>query len=235
MRYYLRNEKKLIKDKFVENLIGFKSYIAYHKISSDHLNKIKKPFFLTIKSKKRIVFTFDIKGIKIKLISKLIYFERNLKKNYLIDLKCRNAKKKDIKQIINIAKENNLNSRFLIDKLISKKFKKRYRSEWVKNFFKKKRGDYLLVVEQNKKILGFMLILKKKNHLTIDLIATRKKYRKKGVATSLINYTNNNIMGKKDKIIAGTQINNLVAVKMYKKLGFIKKKGETFCYHIHGR
>ena len=53
------------------------------------------------------------------------------------------------------------------------------------------------MVEQNKKILGFMLILKKKNHLTIDLIATSKKYRKKGVATSLINYTNNNIMGKK--------------------------------------
>ena len=47
-------------------------------------------------------------------------------------------KKNDIKQIINIAKENNLNSRFLIDKLISKKFKERYRSEWVKNFFRKK-------------------------------------------------------------------------------------------------
>ena len=92
-----------------------------------------------------------------------------------------------------------------------------------------------MVVEQNEKILGFMLILKKKNYLTIDLIATSKKYRKRGVATSLINYTNNNIMGKKDKIIAGTQINNLVAVKMYKKLGFIKKKGETFCYHLHGR
>ncbi len=227
--------KKMIKDKFVENLIGFKSYIAHSKISPDQLNKIKKPFFLTIKSKKRIVFSFDIKGIKIKLISKLIYFERNFKKNYLIELKCRNAKKNDIQQIINVAKENNLNSRFLIDKLISKKFKKKYRSEWVKNFFRKKRGDYLLVVDQNKKVLGFMLILKKKNYLTIDLIATRKKYRKRGVATSLINYTNNKIMGKKDKIIAGTQINNLVAVKMYKKLGFIKKKEETFCYHIHGR
>ena len=235
MKSYLKNEKKLIKDKFIENLIGLKSYIAYQKISPNHLNKIKKPFFLTIKSKKRIVFSYDFKGIEINLISKLIYFERNLKKNYLIGLKCRNAKKNDIKQIINVAKENNLNSRFLIDKSVSKKFKEKYRSEWVKNFFRKKRGDYLLVVEQNEKILGFMLILKKKNYLTIDLIATSKKYRKRGVATSLINYTNNNIMGKKDKIIAGTQINNLVAVKMYKKLGFIKKKGETFCYHLHGR
>lgn len=225
----------MIKDKFVENLIGFKSYIAHQKILSDQLNKIKKPFFLTIKSKKKIFFSFDIKGVKMKFISKLIFFERNFKKNYFIDLKCRNAKKNDIKQIINVAKENNLNSRFLIDKSISKKFKKNYRSEWIRNFFRKKRGDYLLVVDQNKKILGFMLILKKKNYLTIDLIATRKKYRKMGVATSLINYTNNKIMGKKDKIIAGTQMNNLVAVKMYKKLGFIKKKGETFCYHIHGR
>ena len=212
-----------------------KSYITYQKISPNHLNKIKKPFFLTIKSKKRIVFSFDFKGIEISLISKLIYFERNLKKNFLIGLKCRNAKKNDIKQIINVAKENNLNSRFLIDKLISKNLKKDIDQNGLKNFFRKKRGDYLLVVEQNEKILGFMLILKQKNYLTIDLIATSKKYRKRGVATSLINYTNNNIMGKKDKIIAGTQINNSVAVKMYKKLGFIKKKGETFCYHLHGK
>ena len=42
-------------------------------------------------------------------------------------------------------------------------------------------------------------------------------------------------MKKKDKIIAGTQINNLDAIKMYQKLGFIKKKKMTFCYHIHGR
>ena len=53
------------------------------------------------------------------------------------------------------------------------------------------------------------------------------------MATSLINYTNNKIMGKKDKIIAGTQINNLVAVKMYKT--WFYKKEETFCYHIHGK
>ena len=38
-------------------------------------------------------------------------------------------------------------------------------------------------------------------------------------------------MGKKDKIIAGTQINNLVAVKMYKKLGFIKKRRDILLSH----
>ena len=104
-----------------------------------------------------------------------------------------------------------------------------------KEFFNKKRGDYLFVSYKKNEILGFILIIKNKKVFNIDLIATAKKYRKKGVATSLINYTNNKIMKKKNKIIAGTQINNLDAIKMYQKLGFIKKKKETFCYHIHGR
>ena len=62
---------------------------------------------------------------------------------------------------MNIAKENNLDSRFMVDKLIPNKFKK-YRSQWVKNFFNKKRGDYLFVSYQNNEILGFILIIKRK-------------------------------------------------------------------------
>lgn len=226
---------ELLEDKFITKLIGFKSYIVYKNILTKTLNNIKKPFFLTIKSKKKIFFRSAFKNIKINLVSKLVYFERNFKNRQQIYLKCRHANKKDIKQIVNIAKENNSNSRFIIDNLISERFKKKYRSEWVKNFFKKKRGDYLVVVDLKKQILGFILILKKKNQLNIDLVASRKKYRKKGVATSLINYINNEIMKKKDKMIAGTQIDNFGAIKMYKKLGFIKKKKVTFCYHIHGR
>lgn len=127
-----------------------------------------------------------------------------------------------------------MNSRFIKDKFISKSFKVKYRSEWVRNFFRKKRGDYLLVAEKKKKILGFILILKKKNIFTIDLVASGKKHRKKKVASSLINFVNNKIMKNKDKIVAGTQIDNLIAIKMYKKLGFVRKKNKTFCYHIHG-
>ena len=226
---------KLIKDKFVSNLIGYESYVVNKKILTKDLKNIKKPFFLTIKSKKKLVFRPKLKNIKINFVSRLINFERNLKKKQLLDVKCRNANKHDIKQIINIAKENNLNSRFIMDKLIPAKFKREYRSEWIKNFFKKQRGDYLIVAEKNKKILGFVLILMKKNQLIIDLIVSSKKHRKKRVATSLINYINNKIMKKKDKITAGTQKDNLIAIKMYKKLGFIRKKREIFCYHVHGK
>ena len=51
---------KLIEDKFVTNLIGFKSYIVNKKILTKDLKNIKKPFFLTIKSKKKIGFQTKI-------------------------------------------------------------------------------------------------------------------------------------------------------------------------------
>tara|TARA_Y100000590_G_scaffold467958_1_gene648755 strand:- start:1267 stop:1953 length:687 start_codon:yes stop_codon:yes gene_type:complete len=226
---------KFKEDKFITKLIGYKSYIVHKKILSKSFKYLKKPFFLTIKSKKRISFKSKVKGIKINLPSKLIYFERRFKKKVFLDLPCRGAKKKDINKIINIAKENNLDSRFMVDELIPSKFKKKYRSQWVRNFFNKKRGDYLFVSYQNNEIMGFILIIKKKKILNIDLIATSKKYRKKGIATSLINYTNNKLMKKSNRIIAGTQLNNFSAIKMYQKLGFIRKKETTFCYHIHGR
>ena len=229
----IMNELK--EDEFITKLIGFKSYIIHKKILSKSFKNLKKPFFLTVKSKKKIFFKSKVKGVKIDLPSKLIHFERRFKKKVFIDLSCRDAKKKDINKIMNIAKENNLDSRFMVDKLIPNKFKKKYRSQWVKNFFNKKRGDYLFVSYQNNEILGFILIIKKKKILIIDLIATSKKYRKKGVATSLINYTNNKLRKKSNKIIAGTQYNNFSAIKMYQKLGFTRKKEMTFCYHIHGR
>lgn len=226
---------KLSEDKFVSNLIGYKSYITKKKILLKDLKLLRKPFFLTFKSSNKLISKLKSKKIQIKLVSKLVYFERKYITNQPLEINCRKATKKDLKQLLAIAKENNLNSRFVMDRLIPNNFKKNYRIEWVKNFFKKKRGNYLLVAIFKTKVLGFVLIIKKKNLLVIDLIVTSKKYRKKGVATSLINYINNEIMKPTDKIFAGTQKNNLIAIKMYKKMGFFKKKTETLCYHIHGR
>ena len=64
---------ELNEDKFVTKLIGYNSYIAYKKIFIKNLYIIKKPFFLTIKSKKKIKLRSNFKNIKINLVSSLIY------------------------------------------------------------------------------------------------------------------------------------------------------------------
>ena len=71
---------KLIKDNLVTKLMGFNSYITSRKITSQQLKDRKKPFFLTIKLKEKFFFKINVYNIKIKLISKLFFFERKLKK-----------------------------------------------------------------------------------------------------------------------------------------------------------
>lgn len=76
-------------------------------------------------------------------------------------------------------------------------------------------------------------MLKKTFGLQIDLIVSSKKYQNKKVGTSLINYINNNYLKKGDIIKAGTQLDNIKANKIYRKLGFVKKKLKSNVYHIH--
>ena len=76
-------------------------------------------------------------------------------------------------------------------------------------------------------------MLKKSFGLQIDLIVSSKKYQNKKVGTSLINYVNNNFLNKNSFIKAGTQLDNIKANKIYKKLGFVKNKFQSYVYHIH--
>ena len=163
----------------------------------------------------------------------MVSYERKYKENKIIYLDCREAKKKDIPQLKKICLEDTSNSRFFNDLSLPSKFRKTYRAEWLLNFFKKKRGDILIVAYKNKKIMGFILMLKKSFGLQIDLIVSSKNYQNKKVGTSLINYVNNNFLKNNDIIKAGTQLNNINANRIYRKLGFIKNKNTSLIYHIH--
>ena len=71
-------------------------------------------------------------------------------------------------------------------------------------------------------------MLKKSFGLQIDLIVSSKSYRNKKVGTSLINYVNNNYLKINNVIKAGTQLDNINAIIIYKKLGFAKKNLSMF-------
>tara|TARA_B100001057_G_scaffold445403_1_gene483060 strand:- start:1644 stop:2348 length:705 start_codon:yes stop_codon:yes gene_type:complete len=230
---------KIFKDKFVSHLIGYQSYITNNSSNLDQIKKFKKPFFVTLKTNstkkltKKIINSIELANLKVKLASKMVIFERKYKKNEKVYLDCREAKKKDISQLKKICLEDTSNSRFFNDLSLPLKFRKIYRAEWILNFFKKKRGNILIVAYKNKKVIGFILMLKKSFGLQIDLIVSSKNYQNKKVGTSLINYVNNNFLKKNNIIKAGTQLDNINANRIYKKLGFIKKKDISYVYHIH--
>tara|TARA_Y100000741_G_C18142817_1_gene513845 strand:+ start:82 stop:786 length:705 start_codon:yes stop_codon:yes gene_type:complete len=230
---------KIFKDKFVSHLIGYHSYITNNSLSFKYIKKLKRPFFITLKTKtkkkltKKINDSIKLENLKIKLASRMVSYERKYKENKKIYLDCREAKKKDIPQLKKICLEDTSNSRFFNDLSLPSNFRKTYRAKWLLNFFKKKRGDILIVAYKNKKIMGFILMLKKSFGLQIDLIVSSKNYQNKKVGTSLINYVNNNFLKNNDIIKTGTQLDNINANRIYRKLGFIKNKNTSYIYHIH--
>lgn len=224
----------LKKDKFVESLLGINSYlITINKKSEKKFDKIRRiasPSFITLKSK-FIISKLLKQKIKANFICKQITFKKRYKKNTNDIKNCRLVRKFDLKPLRKISLENSSNSHFVQDKRLPYNFRKKFRLNWLNNFFKKKRGD-LLVVYEKKNICGFIMLIIKKNTFVIDLIVTSKTKRKLGVARSLINFVNNNYLKKKkSSIVAGTQSNNSSAIKFYNKMGF-KKVREEYVYHI---
>ena len=152
---------KLLKDKFVSHLIGYQGYIVNNSLNLNSIKKLKKPYFITLKTKtkkklsQKIINSLKLENLKIKLASTMVTFERRYKENKKVYLDCREAKKKDIPQLKKICLENTSNSRFFNDLSLPLKFRKIYRAEWILNFFKKKRGDILIVAYKKKKVIGF--------------------------------------------------------------------------------
>lgn len=224
---------KLFEDDFVSQLIGYKSFIIKKDLNINLIKYLRKPFFVTFKSKSKKNLSKKYKDLEVKLASKMVTYERKYLKDLTTHVDCRVAQKKDIPQLKKICLEDTSNSRFFNDLKLSLKFRKNFRAEWLLNYFKKKRGDILIVAYNKNKVLGFILMLKKSFGLQIDLIVSSKKYQNKKVGTTLINYVNNNYLKKNDIIRAGTQLDNIKANKIYKKIGFIKKKLPLYIYHVH--
>ena len=224
---------KLFEDEFVSQLIGYKSFIISKDLNINLIKYLKKPFFITFKCKSKTKFSSKYKDLEVKLTSKMVTYERKYLKDLVTYVDCREAQKKDIPQLKKICLEDTSNSRFFNDLKLPLKFRKNFRAEWLLNYFKKKRGDILIVAYNKNKVLGLILMLKKSFGLQIDLIVSSKKHQNKKVGTTLINYVNNNYLKKGDIIRAGTQLDNIKANKIYKKIGFIKKKLSSYIYHIH--
>ena len=90
------------------------------------------------------------------------------------------ANSSDEPELRALAKDAFEYNRFNRDPNIPNEIASKIKEEWVGNFFLGKRGKWMIVVEENSKITGFLqLIYKNQNTIVIDLIAIDQKHREK--------------------------------------------------------
>ena len=143
------------------------------------------------------------------------------------------AKSGDESQIRALAKNSFKYNRFYKDPNISKDIASKIKEKWVGNFFLGERGKWMIVVEENSKIIGFVqLISKNQNTIIIDLIAIDKKSKGKGLAKEMISYAYENCLNKDGIIEVGTQIANTPSIKLYSKLSF-HMNSASYVLHMH--
>ena len=119
------------------------------------------------------------------------------------------------------------------DPNVSNEIACKIKEDWVGNFFLGKRGRWMVVIEENSKLVGFLQLIDK-NHdtIVIDLIAVDEKNRGKGLAKEMISYAYLNCLKKNGTMKVGTQIANIASIELYLKMGF-QFNAAYYVLHMH--
>jgi len=143
------------------------------------------------------------------------------------------ANSSDEPELRALAKDAFEYNRFNRDPNIPNEIASKIKEEWVGNFFLGKRGKWMIVVEENSKITGFLqLIYKNQNTIVIDLIAIDQKHRGKGLAKEMISYAYTHCLKRNGTIEVGTQIANKPSINLYSKLSF-RMNSVSYVLHMH--
>ena len=213
----------------------------YKDISSSQSNDLSeickiKPVFLYSK-----VSTNEMKYIKLlsdnkfDLIDTNVVFDNHkfISNGIRGNVRIRLATQEDEVQTVDVARKAFTFSRFHLDNRFSQKTADLIKAEWVRNFFKGKRGKYMIVAESGNEIVGFLQLLASQENDTfiIDLIGVDDSFRRQGIANDMIlNITN--LCHECDKIIVGTQVSNIPSIRLYENLGF-RLASSQYVFHYH--
>ena len=171
-----------------------------------------------------------------RIIDTNLIFEKNISvKSNISDLEgIRFATLMDAIGICKIANKSFVYSRFHLDAYISNQLANKIKKQWVLNYFNGKRGDKMVVKIIDKKIVGFLQLLKnnKEKFVTIDLIAVDNDFQRQNIARDMISFAES-FYQNYSKIFVGTQVANIPSVRLYEKLGFRLKKTK-YILHYHG-
>jgi ribosomal protein S18 acetylase RimI-like enzyme len=123
-------------------------------------------------------------------------------------------------------------SRFHLDPRIPAALANEIKREWAVNYFRGRRGDYMVVAERSSSVAGFLQLLAGKGGtLTIDLIAVAEAQRGQGLASDMIRFAAREC-GAPARLRVGTQAANVASLRLYERLGFTVA-GTSHVFHLH--
>jgi len=136
------------------------------------------------------------------------------------------------KQLINLAIQSGLYSRYKIDSNFKNNEFERMYLAWIEKSVNKKIADNTLIYEENGMELGFVTLKIKDKFGQIGLIAVDETSRGKSIGKKLITAVID-ILFKKNitDLEVATQLDNIEACRFYEKVGFKGIKIENI-YHI---
>jgi len=141
------------------------------------------------------------------------------------------AEPEDKDKVVEIARSSFRFSRFHMDVNIDKSLADTIKAEWAGNYFVGKRGDYMVVVQDEGKVAGFTQLFDQGKALLIDLIAIAENHRGKGLARKIIEFIQSSFP-KCGCIRVGTQVVNIPSIRLYESVGFrVAESGYVFHYH----
>lgn len=229
------NNKKIVSDKWLSRIIGKPVYcLEYFLDNIEHKDLPEGQMFIwskiPVEDNKRLT---RLQKLGFYLVDTNIQFYLAKKINFQYSLNVRFAQPDDELEIRALAKNSFEYNRFNKDPNISKEIASKIKEDWAGNFFLGKRGKWMVVVEHDSKIVGFLQLIHKNNDIiVIDLIAVDEKKRGKGLAKEMISFAYENCLKNNSVMEVGTQIANTSSIELYLKLGFHINTA-SYVLHMH--
>jgi GNAT superfamily N-acetyltransferase len=150
------------------------------------------------------------------------------------DSRCRMAVPTDETAVRRIAATSFSKTRFHLDPRIPDTAANLVKEEWAANFFKGRRGDWMIVAGDDQGLTGFLQSLRAADGaVIIDLIAVSERGRNKGLGRAMIEFAATQCLGHATPLVVGTQIANVASLALYDSLGF-RVSQASYVLHLHG-
>lgn len=142
------------------------------------------------------------------------------------------AELNDLPAVLAIASNSFEYSRFFCDRNFCAERVRQFYPNWIKQSFQK--SEEVFVLKESAKVLGFISLQTNQStaELIIRLIAVDQTLRGQGFGQVLIGWAKQYALEHKaGRMVVGTQVNNIPAVRLYEKNGF-RLSSAKYRFHI---